>query len=332
MGESSGKVHLIYAIVGSDRFLRSQAVDKLVRRLADELDTLTRVSGADAVLAEVLDEVRTVSLLGSRRVVVVEEAASFISAHRATLERYCAEPSPSGCLILSCPTLPKNTRLYRIIATHGAVLHEDPPKGRAVLRWIATRAQAQYGKRLTSATAQALREQLGDSPGGLDAELAKLAAYVGQREEIAATDIEALTGHHRQEKVFAVTDSMSAGDAKKALQDWEQVLATDRAAPARAIAGLAWGIRRLREARSDWDNGVDLHQLARRLYTDPALLRRRLEQVSAEQLAEQQRDLLAADLAVKTGASTIDSAVEKFIVKHSAPPGGMSPLAVGRAP
>ena len=319
MGASSDEVHLVYAVVGSDRFLRSQVVDDLVQRLAGELDTLTRVNGADAVLAEVLDEVRTMSLLGSRRVVVVEEAAPFIRAHRTALERYCAEPSPSGCLILSCPTLPKNTRLYRVIRAHGAVLHQDPPKGRAVLGWITNRARTRYGKRLTTVTAHALREQLGDSPGALDAELAKLAAYVGERAEITATDIDSLTGHHRLEKVFAVTDAMSSGDAKTALERWEQVLATDRAAPARAIAGLAWGIRRLRQARSDWDSGADLHQLARRLYTDPTLLRRRLEYVSADQLAEQQRDLLAADLAVKTGISTIDSAVEKFIVKHSAP-------------
>jgi hypothetical protein len=39
--------------------------------------------------------------------------------------------------------------------------------------------------------------------------------------------------------------------------------------------------------------------------------------VTIEELEAQQRDLLAADLAVKTGASTVDLAVEKFIVKHS---------------
>ena len=319
MGDSPGEVLFVYALAGSDRFLRNEVVEGLVQRLGDELDTLTRVNGADAVLSDVLDEVRTVSLLGTRRVVVVDEAAPFISAHRPALERYCAEPSASGCLILSCSTLPKNTRLYRIIAAHGAVIHSDPPKGRAVSGWITNRARSVYGKRVTAAAAQTLRQQLGDSPGVLDAELAKLAAYVGARAEVTPADIDTLTGHHREEKVFAVTDAMSAGDPKAALQHWEQVLSTDRAAPARAIAGLAWGVRRLLQTRRDWDSGADLHQLARRLYTDPAVLRRRLERVTPEQLEEQQRDLLAADVAVKTGASTIDSAVEKFIVKHSTP-------------
>ena len=82
-----------------------------------------------------------------------------------------------------------------------------------------------------------LREHVGDAPGLLDAELGKLAIYVGERVEITAADIAALTGRHREEKVFAVTDAMSSGDTQTALRQWEQVLATDRAAPARAIAG-----------------------------------------------------------------------------------------------
>ena len=48
------------------------------------------------------------------------------------------------------------------------------------------------------------------------------------------------------------------------------------------------------------------------------MLRRRLERTSQSELREQQRDLLAADLAVKTGNSTVDVAIEKFIVKFSA--------------
>jgi DNA polymerase-3 subunit delta len=162
-----------------------------------------------------------------------------------------------------------------------------------------------------------LRDYVGDALGSLDAELAKLAAFVGERNEVTPADINALTSQHREEKVFAVTDAMAAHDPEAALRHWEQVLATDRAAPGRAIAGLAWGVRRLLEARRDWEAGVSIGVLARRMYTEPGLLQGRLERVTAEGLERQQRDLLAADLAVKTGASTVEVAVEKFIIQHS---------------
>ncbi len=312
-------VQPVYALVGQDRFLLSEELKKILRAMADELDELgpTRVDGSRGQLAEVLDEVRTRSLLGSRRVVIVEDADPFITANRKALERYCESPSADGCLVLLCKSLPKNTRLHRIINNTGMVVTCEPPKGRAVLSWLTGRAQKAYGKRLGAAAAQRLREHLGDVLGLLDAELGKLAAYTGGRDEIAPADIDALTGHHREEKVFAVTDAMSSGDTAAALGHWEQVLATDRAAPGRAIAGLAWGVRRLLQARRDWEEGTALGELARRMYTDPAVLKRRLQRVTVRGLEAQQHDLLEADLAIKTGASTLEVAVERFIVKHS---------------
>ncbi len=319
MQASPVNVHPIYAVVGSDRFLQSDALNGILRALADEMDDLglTRFDGPRAELAEVLDEVRTLSLLGSRRVVVVDEADSFITANRAVLERYCSAPSESGSLVFLCQTLPKNTRLYKIISGNGTIVHCEPPKGRAVIEWIVNRAQETYGKRLSRPAASMLRDHIGDALGILDAELGKLVAFVGKRDEVTPADIDALTGHHREEKVFAVTDAMAAHDPVAALRHWEQVLATDRAAPGRAIAGLAWGVRRLLAARRDWEAGVSIGVLARRMYTDPGLLQRRLDRVTTEQLERQQRDLLAADLAVKTGASTVERAVEKFIIEHS---------------
>lgn len=311
-------VHSVYAVVGKDRFLRNNLVADLLRRLAPEADEMgpTRFNGPEAGLAEVLDEVRTLSLLGGRRIVIVEEADRFITAHRQAMERYCANADDGGSLILACDALATNTRLYKIIAQHGSVIRCEVLKGRDVATWIQRRAKEQYGKGLSAQAARALREHIGDVPGLLDAELVKLAAYVGTRPDIAPADIGALTGQHREEKVFAVIDAVSIGDASTALRNWEQVLATDRAAPARAIAGLAWGVRRLLETHRAWTQGANLYSLARRMYTDPDVLERRLKRTSHTQLEEQQRDLLTADLDVKTGASRVDSAVEKFIIKH----------------
>lgn len=320
MPSASTMVYPVYAIVSPDRSLRLDALNELRAGWKGQMDVagVTRVDGAEALLADVLDEVRTPSLLGDRCIVIVEEADPFITDHRQVLERYCSAPSNTGTLVLSCRTLPTTTRLHKIINEHGKVIVREVPKGRAVAPWIVNRAQQKYGKRLAGRAAQMLRDHIGDAPGLLDAELAKLSDYVGRRIEITPADIEALTGHQREEKVFAVTDAMSAGDTATALTQWEQVLATDRAAVGRSIAGMAWGVRRLLEARRDWERGVQLPELAKRLFTDVGTARQRLERLTTERLEAQQRDLLAADLAVKTGGSTVRVAVEKFIVTHSA--------------
>lgn len=310
----------VYAIVGASRYLRDESLRALLASMdPDDLSDVgpSRYDGSAAALADVLDDVRTMSLLGGRRVVVVDEADKFISAHRGTLERYCAEPAGSGTLIFSCNSLPRNTKLYKIIETSGAVIVCEVPKGRALVQWVADRASRTYGKKLSPRAAQMLREQLGDEPGLIDAELSKLSTFVGERPSITEDDVSALTGHLREEKVFAVTDAIASGDTATAMAQWEQVLATDRAAPQRAIAGLAWGVRRLLEARRAYEAGATPFELSRKLFADPDTVRRRMEHVTVSDLENQQRDLLAADLDVKTGASTIELAIEKFIVTHS---------------
>jgi len=312
----------VIAIVGASRFLRGLALNEVLGGLRDELDALgpTRFDGSTAVLAEVLDEVRMPSLLGGRRVAVVDDADDLISANRAPLERYVSDPAPAGTLVFLCDSMPKTTRLYKAIDAAGRIIFCEPPKGRAVMTWITERARTAYGKQVAPAAAAALREALGDEPGMLDAELAKLSSYVGDRSNITAADVAAVTGQLREEKVFAVTDAIASGDIALALSQWEQVLATDRAAPARSIAGLAWGVRRLLECKRDFEAGASIFELSRRLFVDADVARQRLQRVSAGQLERQLQDLLDADIAIKTGLSTIETVIEKFIVTHAIKP------------
>ena len=224
----------VYALTGSDRFLRTEALQVLQKQLGVEegLESV-RVDGDTVELADVLDEVRTPSLLGPARVVIVDDADDFISKNRATLEKFCADRNHAGKLVLLCDSMPKNTRLHKVIAECGEVIDCAPPSGRAILGWIVQRAKKTYGKSIDERAAQRLKDHVGDAPGWLDSELAKLAAYVGDRAEIGWKDIEEVTGELREEKVFGVIDAMAVGDTVTALRLWDQVWATDRAAPAR---------------------------------------------------------------------------------------------------
>jgi DNA polymerase-3 subunit delta len=310
----------IYVVYGPDVFLRAEAVRDLLGRECGSSEASlgpTRFEGDRASLADVLDEVRTFSLLGDRRVVVVDDADGFVSKHRHALERYCRERPEVGCLILCCNQFDGRTRLFKAVQKIGELIRCEPPRGQALLGWIATRAQRVYGKTVDAASATRLRELVGDAPGTLDSELSKLSIYADPRGDITTADVEALVGHNRGETVFAVLDAIASGDVRGALHHWERVLATDRAAPGRAIGGLAWGVRRLLDAKRSQMEGTPLAQLARQHWVDPAVLRRRLDRVSVSQLENQLSDLLSADLASKTGLSDVGGAVEKFIIKHT---------------
>lgn len=309
----------VYALVGPDAFRRREALERICRQAmeAGDGDGPTRFDGDEAALADVLDEVRTFSLLGGRRLVVVEDAGAFITRNREALERYCAAPVDSGTLVLACDSLPSNTRLYRIIAKTGEIIECKAIPRTQIKGWIVQRARQAYGKGLDSQAADMLRELAGDGLDALDGELGKLALFVRQRPQITAADVEALVGRHREEDVFGVIDAMAVGDTAKALAQWERVLSTNRAAPAMAVGGLAWALRRLLEVKLQAESGTPIGVLARQAYAPPDVLERRLRMVSVRGLQKQMSDLLDADLASKTGLCAVDSAIEKFIVTHS---------------
>lgn len=311
----------VIAIVGADRFLRAEMVrDMIARSGADGGLGPTHFDGERATLAEVLDEVRTPSLLGGSRLVIVNDADELISRFREKLERYCAAPAVGGTLLLLCDSLPKNQRIYKAIAGGGKILTVEAPKGRSLVSWIIDRARSEYGKQLAVDAADLLRAHVGDSSGALDSELAKLATYVGQRAEIQLADIEVLTDCHREEIIFAVVDALAEGNAGGAVAAWNQVLATDRAAPGRSIAGIAWALRSMLEARRELDAGGNVYGMAPRMRVDPGVLKKRLERFTTRHLQRMQRDLLEIDLAIKTGEATIETAIESWIIKHSGAP------------
>lgn len=317
----SGKLPPVIAVVGADRFLRTEMVRGLIAQGgADNGLGPTHFDGERATLAEVLDEVRTPSLLGGNRLVIVDDADELISRFREKLERYCSAPAAGGSLVLLCDSLPKNQRIYKAISTGGQITTVEAPKGRSLVSWIIDRAKTVYGKRLTAESADLLRTQVGDSSGTLDSELAKLATYVGERAEIQLADIEALTDCHREEIIFAVVDALAEGDAATAVAAWDQVLATDRAAPGRSIAGMAWALRTMLEARRELETGGNVYSMAPRMRVDPGVLKRRLERFSTRHLERMQRDLLEIDLAIKTGEASIEAAIESWIIKHSGAP------------
>ncbi len=320
MPKSAPDIAPVYAISGKEPFLRRQAVGDLLRAVESaESDVQpTTFDGDSAALADVLDEVRTYSLLGGRRVVVVEDADGFITKHRPALEKYCESPAECGTLVFVVDNFDKRTRLYKIVGKIGRVVECPPLSAAAVPGWLVRRCQEAHGKTLAMNAAVRLRELTSNALDELDAELAKLALYVGDRPRIECEDVEALVSDLHEENVFALLDAMNEGNAGAAIGRWRQVLATDRAAQGRSIAGLAWGVRQLLEARRAYDQGTSPFAMAGRMRTDGAALKQRLDRTTTRALEHRLAGLLDADVAVKTSASDIGVLIEKWIVRHSA--------------
>ena len=75
----------LYVVAGDDAYLPDDSIHAIARQAVGGTDiemALVRLTGDHARLADVLDEVRTLPFLAKCRVVVVDNADPFITAHR----------------------------------------------------------------------------------------------------------------------------------------------------------------------------------------------------------------------------------------------------------
>jgi DNA polymerase-3 subunit delta len=317
-GDSSDPVP-VYAVFGPEAFLKRQALAGITDRVlgkADRALSLSEYEGPSAELAPIMDDLRTLPFLAERRLVIVSEADDFISRFRSELEEYCNHPSSTGVLTMECKSLPSNTRLHKKIAALGGIVPCEAVKAHAIGGWLVARGRDTHGVQLDSQAAALLADLVGNDLGRLNGELEKLALYVGERKRITAADVEALVGQQREEEIWGIMSAMATGDEAKALSLWEEVWQTDKAAEARAVAGIAYKVRQLLGAKRAQEAGLPLHELGRRfmIWGPPQRVQAELNAFSAAQLEQILCRLLEADVAAKSGGASVQASIESLII------------------
>ncbi|HZU35670.1 MAG TPA: DNA polymerase III subunit delta [Gemmataceae bacterium] len=253
------KLHAVYVLYGDESFLKRRVVDALRRRVfgaeGDDLG-LSTYAGDKLSFATVHDELHTLPFLASRRLVVVENADPFVTAHRQALEEYVAEPAPHGILVLDVKAWPSTTRLARAIPAK-ATLSCKAPAAAKLPEWCVHWTQTVHGKQLAAPAARLLVDLVGAEMGLLDQELAKLAVYAGSSPRIEAKDVDRLVGSSRAENAFKIFDAIAGGRAAEAMSILDQLF--DRGEePMRLLGAFSYQLRRLARAARLCQQGLPL--------------------------------------------------------------------------
>lgn len=304
----------VYILCGHDEFLIDVARKEIVSAIVGQGDPQLCVSSFDATaqLSEVLDELRTLPFLAPRRVVIIRDAEAFVGANRQGLENYLQTPSKTASLMLIVSSWPSNTRLYKIVKPIGEVIACDVGGSDSAARWLAIFAKKR-GKGFAADARTLLLELVGDDLALLDSEVEKLSLYAGDRNTIEASDVAKLVSSSAGPEAFEITNAVTRGDAAKALEALAGMM-SGRGEEFKVLGLLGWHLRRALGAQQAVTGG---QPAARALPNMPysaqndflAMLKRR-------PLVKLQQDfgrLLAADLAMKSGAKPV-SAMQELIV------------------
>lgn len=320
------------AVTGDDAYLKSAALLAL-RGLALKNDqaefALTTMTGREAAIADVIDALANVSLFGDGcRLVVIEDADSFVTSFRSELEAYVARPYQNSVLVLEVKTWPANTRLAKAVATSGLTIDCKSPGERQIRSWLGQRAKA-ANVRLEASACDALMDLLPLEIGILEQELCKLTLLAGDKRVIDAKLVRENVGGWRTRTTWEMIDAAADGRASVALAQLDRLISAGEkphgllpqmSSSLRRFSTAVWQIeaaeadrRRLPLRDALAQAGVPPFKLG-----DAERQLRRLGRGHAKQIAGW---LLAADLAIKGHNSSDDRArleLERLVVRLAA--------------
>ncbi len=198
-----------------------------------------------------MDMAKTPPMMARRRVVVIREMEKASVELLDALMAYADKPVPTTLLVLVGEKLPAATggvdrgrRLENKLKEGGGVKRfksaDQDPAGFAISR------AAEAGCTLDRRAASLLVDRVGQDLGRLDAEVEKMAAFVGGKGAIGADVVEQVTSLVAEAVIWALTDAVLARDADHGLAALHRLL-EDGEPSHRLLAMVSWQMRQLLE-------------------------------------------------------------------------------------
>ncbi|MBN2020770.1 MAG: DNA polymerase III subunit delta [Sedimentisphaerales bacterium] len=332
----------VFVIEGKEQTLVNAKYTELIDRLLPPQERATGLWMADAdkvTVTEVLDELRTLPFLTKKRVVVLRNAAKFLSesdekkdekqdeqkkqkghrepSNRELLEKYFDNPCPTGVLVMTVSSWPGTTKLAKKLPKIGTLLKVVTPKDAELRRLLTDYARESHAKRLDYGTADLLVETAGDDITRLKTEIDKLAAYADDAKAITAEDVEALVGHNRLFDAFKVIDACLQRNAVEAVQRLRIMFEANKDADYTTVGAFAYHFRKMFTAKKMLQDGYSEYEVAgkARIFYNKQAHFSQLKRLTLKQIGDQLKQLAETDYAIKRGQAQPRIALEQLVLK-----------------
>ena len=196
------------------------------------------VFGPEASAPAVLAQCAQYPMMAERRLVVVRGFEKL--DENGLFRQYAEAPNPHAVVVLLCHAKPNTSaHPYRALKERAVWAEFTALKDRQVPGWVEDRFRAQRVE-TEGGAAQMLAELSGPDLRSLQAEVDKLATFVGDRGRVTRDDVLRAAGHSADQNPFELQNALAAGDTPRALAIADALLAQagNRRGEALKIVGL----------------------------------------------------------------------------------------------
>jgi DNA polymerase-3 subunit delta len=306
-------------IIGEEDYLADQALERLINQELPPEDRGLNLDVLDGSMAvgDLLTRLDTAPFFGPARVVVVRRVEAIRESDHDALIAYLERGDSPTVGIFMARDLDRRRRLFLTFKRAGTIIECRPLPPRDLPPWVADRFAA-AGKRTAPGVAETLVALAGGNLRDLEHEVAKIAAYVGDRPQVTAADVEIIASRLGEASIFTLVDAVGGRDARAALRALHDILTTHE--PLQVLFMIARQFRLILRAHTLARRHVSPAGVTERLGVHPFVARKVMEQARGYypgQFPEIFDALEAADRAIKTGSAP-RLVLETLIVKFCA--------------
>lgn len=292
----------VYLFHGEEEFLKEEALKRLEGILSRERGGEGKDVFEEDVSPSVLNEsLKSMSILGGTRLVVIKKTKKLDKECRKILFQYIKNPLSQNFLVVFLDK--EEDRRKWDVSSPGTKLIEFKKLYEAdILSWLTSRARDNK-KAISMDAAKVFLERLGPDLALLSQGLERVIDYIGAKTVVEVKDIEEILNDEKKDAVFDLTDALASQDLPACLNILNKLFLT-LTSPQQIIALLSWQVRRLYTLKMGGAVKMPLFFLKR--------LRAQAQKFSREKLEECLYGLKKADSEIKEGLKNPKLSLELF--------------------
>ncbi len=357
----------VYIISGGEYFLKKQAMAGIKKQFFYEggvKEGLIEFNGKDTgndfivnkaeghavqnvkastLFNNIFDEVRISPMFGKHKLIIVENADSFLVKYQEKISEYIKNPFSINSLVMEVLSIDKRTRIAKAMNGKDGILIEcdklyDRPApwetnkheyDSELTKWIVMHAR-NFDKTMNLKSAFCLLEKTGNNLAIIDKQLDLLSTFVGDRNEISIKDIQMLSGASHREKLYHLLDAIGMKNTISAVKLAENLFNIGMENERKTITfdpksiAITIVISAHKRMRDLWkiirilDRGGDKNDILEQTSVKKPFIDKMIKQAQnfkEEEMPEKWKYMLEADLLCKTSRLSPTLIIEQLITR-----------------
>lgn len=218
----------IYYFYGPEIYLANKALEEVKTKALGGADSgfndmnFSSYSAKGIDIEKVLMEANTLPAFASYRLIVITGATSLGLAEQKLMTAYLSNPSPSTVIVLVTDEakVNKTSKFFKAVENAGEARMFKQLYG-ANLNKIATDELKKFNKTIKPDGLRVLLEMAGGRLSEIVAELEKLSLFVGDKDVIERSDVEASGMIVKEENIFELADAVGDKNLKRAVMIYD---------------------------------------------------------------------------------------------------------------